>query len=749
MRRLFIFLLTLAIVCISQFFLAGSGSAWTNFYDPDYTTSIGPGNWGPEIPSGPLWQWQDEDFQDYLNPIAFDLFKDMQMLDEEPTADAGADQTVDEGTLVTLDGSNSNDPDDGIASYQWTQTSGAGVTINNDTSAKATFTAPKIYPDTNPLIFELAVTDTYGATNTDLCVITITWENASPTANAGPDQTVDRGSLVALDGSNSSDPDDGIASYKWTQTSGILVTLNNDTDAQATFTVPYNIPPSEVLAFELKVSDKNGLTSSDTVIIHVSGKADGDLTQDGVVDVGDALIALRFALNLEPGHPRADELFHGDVAPLDNDGEPNPDGQITVGDALLILQMALGIDNSGDFDIAKSNKSRDLSPTIDSAYLAELVEGNTEFAFDLYHTLIEKEAGNLFYSPHSISLALAMAYAGARNDTEQQMAGTLNFTLPNDFLHRAFNSLDLELSSRGEGSEGQDGNGFRLNIANSIWGQKDYSFLASFLDLLAENYGAGMRLVDFYNYPDDSRVTINNWVSNETEGKIENLITPGAITSLTRLVLINAIYFNAAWSVPFDEEMTKDGIFYLADNSQITAPMMLQTGNFNYAEGDNFQAVDLLYDGNEISMVILLPSNDYFFEFEDSLTPAKLTSIINSLSMKNIRLSMPKFSHKSDSISLKEMLSRMGMPNAFSGSADFSGMDGKLDLFISDVLHKAFVSLDEAGTEAAAATAAIISLTSAPSMPVEVTINRPFIFLIRDIKTGAILFMGRIVNPAV
>ncbi len=571
--------------------------------------------------------------------------------------------------------------------------------------------------------------------------------NFDPTADAGPDQTVDEGTLVTLDGSNSNDRDDGIASYQWTQTSGVGVTLNNDTSAKATFTAPYNIPPGEVLAFELTVSDKNGLTSSDSVEIHVSGKADGDLTQDGVVNVGDALVCLRIALGLLT--PTQEDIYHGDVAPLDNDGEPNPDGQITVGDALLILRMALGINNSGDFDIAKSNKSRDLSPTIDSAYLAELVEGNTEFAFDMYHTLIEKETGNLFYSPHSISLALAMTYAGARNDTEQQMAGTLNFTLPNDFLHRAFNSLDLELSSRGEGSEGQDGNGFRLNIANSIWGQKDYSFLASFLDLLAENYGAGMRLVDFYNYPDDSRVTINDWVSNETEGKIENLITPGAITSLTRLVLINAIYFNAAWSVPFDEEMTKDGIFYLADKSQIATPMMLQTGTFNYAEGDNFQAVELLYDGNEISMVILLPSNDHFFEFEDSITSAKLTSIISGLSMKNIRLSMPKFRHKSDSISLKEMLSQMGMPNAFSDSADFSGMDGKRNLFISDVLHKAFVSVDEAGTEAAAATAAIISLTSAPSQPVEVTINRPFIFLIRDIKTEAILFMGRIVNPAV
>ncbi len=351
MRRLFIFLIALIIVFMGKISVADSDNLWYGFHDPDFTTSIGPNILWPEMPSGPLWQWEEEDFQGPSGPIAFDLFKDMEMLDEEPTADAGPDQTVDEGTLVTLDGSNSSDPDDGIESYQWTQTSGLGVTINNDTLAKATFTAPQVCPGSDPLIFQLEVADTFGKTNTDLCAITITWENESPTANAGPDQTADRGGLVTLDGSHSSDPDDGIASYQWTQTSGLLVTLNNDTASEAFFTIPYNVNPNEILAFELKVTDTYGLTSSDTVEIHVSGKGDGDLTQDGVVDVGDALIALRFALNLEPGHPTADELFHGDVAPLDWNNQPDPDGQITVGDALLILQMALGINNIEDFDI--------------------------------------------------------------------------------------------------------------------------------------------------------------------------------------------------------------------------------------------------------------------------------------------------------------------------------------------------------------------------------------------------------------
>lgn len=763
MKRSFIFLITLIIIFIGQLSVADSGGGWPG-NDKEGANALRQLNpwqdWGNGETRGPnisedgdgrsflpgfenipggggsLWDWQNSD-----NPDS--------MFYDGPTADAGPDQTVDEGTVVTLDGSNSTDSDDGI-SYKWTQTHGATVTIDSDTGAQATFTAPQVGPGNEALIFQLAVSDNGGNRDTDRCVITITWENYPPTANAGPDQTVDEGVLVTLDGSNSEDPDDGIASYQWTQTSGTTVTIDNESEAQATINAPYTGPPNDTLAFDLEVCDNNGLSNADSVEIHVSHRADGDLAplgnRDGIVDVGDALIGLRFALGLLA--PTQEDVYHGDTAPLDNQGEPSPDGQITIGDALVILQMALGITHNEGYDVAKSNKPRDLSPSVDIDDIDELVAGNTEFAFGIYHKLIEKDAGNLFYSPHSISLALAMTYAGARDITEQEMSDALHFTLSQDLLHRAFNGLDLDLSRRGEGSEGQDGKEFRLNIANSVWGQKDYSFLTSFLDLLAENYGAGMRLIDFYNAPDDSRITINNWVSNETEEKIKNLIPPGAITSLTRLVLTNAIYFNAAWSFPFREELTKDDIFYLDDGSQITAPIMTQTEHFNYTVGNNFQAIDFLYDGNEISMLILLPSSGHFVEFEDSITPAKLTSIISKLSMQNIKLSMPKFSYESNSISIKNMLSNMGMPIAFSDLADFSGMDGSHNLFISDVLHKAFVSVDEAGTEAAAATAVIVSLTSAPSPPIEFNINRPFIFLIRDMKTGAILFMGRIVNPA-
>ena len=397
-------------------------------------------------------------------------------------------------------------------------------------------------------------------------------------------------------------------------------------------------------------------------------------------------------------------------------------------------------------EVLKSDKERITSPDVSTGEQALLVEGNSAFAFELYKALGEEE-GNLFYSPYSISLALAMTYAGASGETAQQMADTLHFLLGQDKLHPAFNWLDAELAKRGEGAEGKDGEGFRLNIVNAIWGQKDYEFLTDFLDVLAENYGAGLRILDFITETEKSRLTINDWVSDQTEGRIEDLIPQGAIDALTRLVLTNAIYFNAAWENPFDKKMTADGPFYLLDGGQVIVPMMKQTESFSYTEGEGYQAVELLYDGDEISMVILLPEAGQFEAFEEGLQAQQVDAIINDLQDTRVTLTMPQFEFDSE-FSLKDTLAGMGMPIAFSGDADFSGMTGNQELSISDVVHKAFVAVDEAGTEAAAATSVIIKLTAVPEPPVEVTIDRPFIFLIRDIETGAILFIGRVMNPA-
>ena len=215
-------------------------------------------------------------------------------------------------------------------------------------------------------------------------------------------------------------------------------------------------------------------------------------------------------------------------------------------------------------EVLKSDKERITSPNVTQSEQALLVQGNSAFAFKLYQALKGK-GDNLFYSPYSISLALAMTYAGANGETAQQMADVLHFILGQDKLHPAFNWLDAELATRGQGAQGKDGKGFRLNIANAIWGQKDYEFLPAFLDVLAENYGAGLRILDFRTETEKSRVAINDWVSDQTEGRIKDLIPQGAIDALTRLVLTNAIYFNAAWEYPFYKEMTANGPFYLLD----------------------------------------------------------------------------------------------------------------------------------------------------------------------------------------
>jgi len=392
-----------------------------------------------------------------------------------------------------------------------------------------------------------------------------------------------------------------------------------------------------------------------------------------------------------------------------------------------------------------TEKQRVTAPDVAPSDLADLVNGNSAFAFDLYQALAEED-GNLFCSPYSISLALAMTYAGARGETEHQMADALHFILSQDHLHPAFNALDLELARRGESAKGKDSEGFRLNIVNAIWGQEGYKFLSEFLDALAENYGAGLRPLDFVNAPEESRVAINDWVSEQTEGRIEDLIPKGIIDALTRLVLTNAIYFNAAWSDPFEPELTGHGTFHLLDGSEVTAPMMQQTESFGYAEGEGYQAVELPYDGHELSMVILLPEAGGFETFEGSLDAERVAAIVKELAHKRVALTMPKFEFES-SFSLKDTLAAMGMAVAFSGGADFSGMSGNRDLFIAEVIHKAFVSVDEAGTEAAAATAVVMRLTAAPEKPIEVTLDRPFVFLIRDIETGSILFVGRVVNP--
>jgi serpin B len=392
---------------------------------------------------------------------------------------------------------------------------------------------------------------------------------------------------------------------------------------------------------------------------------------------------------------------------------------------------------------ATPEASRDTAPQVSEADLQAVTGGNSAFAFDLYQALRGQE-GNLFYSPYSISVALAMTYAGARAETEAQMAEVLHFDLPQAQLHPVFKALAQALADRGEGAHGQGG--FQLNVANALWGQAGYAFLPEFLNLLDRNYGAGLRLVDFIANAEAARVTINDWVAEQTEGRIEDLIPPGVLDSMTRLVLTNAIYFNAAWAQPFNERATQEEAFHLLDGGQVMVPMMHQIESFGYAEGDGYQVVELPYESHELSMVVLLPDEGGFEALEGSLDAAQVEAMLDEVSYREVSLAMPRFKYDAQ-FSLAETLAGMGMPAAFSDGADFSGMTGTRELFISAVIHKAFVSVDEEGTEAAAATAVAMKLTAAQTEPVEVRLDRPFVFLIRDIETGTILFLGRVVDP--
>ena len=415
--------------------------------------------------------------------------------------------------------------------------------------------------------------------------------------------------------------------------------------------------------------------------------------------------------------------------------KPKPDVQANVSEAVL-----------------KSDQPRAQTPKAPDDAVKAVTAGQAEFGLDLYHTLGGQN--NLFFSPYSISLALAMTYAGARGETEQQMASALHFTLPQDSLHPAMNALDQELASRKDlpGSQGSDGKGFRLNIVNDLWGEREFSFEQAYLDLLALNYGAGLRLMDFKTNPDGSRQAINDYIAGQTEQRIKDLIPSGAVTPDTRLVLTNAIYFNAAWLFPFERELTKPQPFTRLDGSKMDAQMMAIAGSerFSYGKGQGYQTVTLPYENSNLSMLVIVPDEGQFAQVEKSLDAKMLTAVQQDQHFQRVILKMPAFTFESE-FSLAEQLKAMGMPAAFErDQADFSGMTGKRDLFISDVVHKAFVKVNEEGTEAAAATAVIMEATGAmqPEEPVELTIDRPFIFFIIDQPTGAVLFIGRVVEPS-
>ena len=388
-----------------------------------------------------------------------------------------------------------------------------------------------------------------------------------------------------------------------------------------------------------------------------------------------------------------------------------------------------------------------------------IVKGNNQFSLELYARLRAKE-GNIFFSPYSISTALAMTYAGARNQTEAQMAKVLHFptgqdgTEPNENstsaivwtrerFSSAFGKVVKDLNARGKKGK------YELRIANALWGQRGYGFLKDFLNLVERYYGGCLNEVDFVGATERTRQTINGWVEEKTNNKIKELIARGVLDSMTRLVLTNAIYFKGNWASQFKKERTKDAPFTLLDGSKVDVPMMNQTADFNYIETESLQGLELPYIDNELSMVILLPKKvDGIGELEKTLTQENLHKWLVTLRKREVIVSVPKFKETSE-FTLADVLKAMGMRDAFTPDvADFSGINGRKDLFISAVIHKAYVDVNEEGTEAAAATGVVIKMTSVgPGQTPVFRADHPFVFVIRDNRSGSILFLGRVLNP--
>ncbi len=382
---------------------------------------------------------------------------------------------------------------------------------------------------------------------------------------------------------------------------------------------------------------------------------------------------------------------------------------------------------------------------------AEAVRGNNAFAIELYGQLRNRN-GNLFFSPESISTALAMTYAGARADTAAEMAKTLHFTLPPGQLHPVMGAL---LRDRNAAHDG-----YQLKEADALWVQKGYSLLPEFLKLNKDNYEAGLNQVDFKGAAEASRQTINLWVEQRTENKIRELLQPGVLGPDTRLVLTNAIYFKGDWEKQFKKEDTKDEDFHLFAAQPIKTPLMHMTKGFNYFDGGSFQALEIPYKNKELSMIILLPkAMEGLSEFEQSLSPANMQQFLDQLRpAREVIVTMPKFKIEAQ-FSLGDTLKAMGMKKAFDANmADFTGMASRKTMqrdgtfSISAVIHKAYVDVSEQGTEAAAATAVVGHAVSGhharPNPPIIFRADHPFMFLIRDDRSGSILFIGRVANPS-
>ncbi|MDD4902405.1 MAG: serpin family protein [Patescibacteria group bacterium] len=371
-----------------------------------------------------------------------------------------------------------------------------------------------------------------------------------------------------------------------------------------------------------------------------------------------------------------------------------------------------------------------------------VVGANNQFALDLYAELKTAD-GNIFFSPFSISSALAMVDEGARGKTAEEIQSVFHFPADASSRQSSFAALYNQIN--------QPDAKYQLSIANALWAQKDYKFLDEYLNVLEKYYAGQATNVDFKNATEQARLAINQWVEDKTNNKIKDLFPRGALNALTRLVITDAIYFKGTWIKQFDKKLTSDEDFRVSSANSVKVKMMQLTGeeaNFNFAETADLQILEMPYDGDKLSMMILLPKNDDLSGLESSLSSAKISDWKSQLQEQRVDVYLPKFTFDTK-YSLNGTLAKMGMPTAFTGQADFSGMDGTKNLAIQLVIHQAFVAVDEEGTEAAAATGVAVAASAMP-IPRQIPVFRadhPFLFLIQDKDSGNILFLGRVSNP--
>ena len=375
---------------------------------------------------------------------------------------------------------------------------------------------------------------------------------------------------------------------------------------------------------------------------------------------------------------------------------------------------------------------------------------NNRFASDLYSYLADDPGAsgkNIFFSPFSLSSAFAITYEGARGTTADEIRAVFRFSKNATVLREGYAAVNAGI--------GSGDSAYTLRTANALWAEKTYPFLPEFTGTAERYYGANTTNLDFINRPDESRTTINRWVEEKTADRIKNLLPAGSIDPMTRLVITNAVYFKGTWVKQFDANRTQDAAFTTLSGTTVTVRMMQNAGGsavYRYLETGDLQVLDMPYSsgsGRELSMLVLLPKGSSLSPAKKALDPEELASIRDSLSSQRVDVYFPKFTLETE-YQLAGTLSEMGMPSAFTGAADFSGMDGTEDLSVSDVFHKAFVDVNEEGTEAAAATAVVMTRAAiAPESPVPVfRADHPFLFLIQDKETGTVLFVGRVADPA-